>query len=325
MLGTTLPKGSETIAYHNTLFRVSELCWIKAVRLSIPEVVVRVVALVLSVAWVMVMKNAKQTYMNAEFLLAAFPLLLAWSTSGSLKIGCSGDFEEAYDSRRGMMTSVFTGWIETLRKKEPDWLHLKSSNYDLLLNPHRVAWIRPCLQWKVFPLFVLAVFAGYLALVNLKLDFETYPIFDEFQILIFHGGVGTVRTVSYLIIAASVAAFFLSIKRSVEVCGTGGVQDVFPLTAADQACVLNVLSGSKADSASPESRAPKKKTSEPTVASKPAAKKEQVVASVAPVKPAAAEPAVATKSAETPTRALSEDMNLAGGSPASASAPRSES
>ncbi|MFA7481472.1 MAG: hypothetical protein WC314_13285 [Vulcanimicrobiota bacterium] len=246
MLGSSLPQGSEAISYRNTLFRISELCWIKAVRLTIPEIVVRVLALLAGIAWFFAMQSAKQTYLNVEFLLAGFPLLLAWSTAGSLKIGCSGDFEETYEGRSGMQSSLFRSWIDGVRRKEPDWLHLSSGNYDLLLNPNRVAWIRPCWQWKFYPLFVIAVFAGYLAVVRSELvDFESLPVLGEFEVLAFPGGSGTIQALCYLVILTAIAAFVLSIKRSVEICGTGGVQDVFQLSAQDQSAVLGILAGSE--------------------------------------------------------------------------------
>ena len=211
MLGRSLPKGSEAISYQNTLFRISELCWIKAVRLSVPELVVRVLALLLGIAWFFSMTNAKGTYLNLEFLLAGFPLMLAWTTSGSLKIGCSGDFEETYEGRSGLQSSLFRNWIEGIRKKEADWLHLSAKNYDLLLNPHRVAWVRPCFQWKFYPLVVVAVFIGYLTVVRSKvIDFESLPVLKEFEILVFPGGVGTVTNLSYAIILTAIVAFGLS-------------------------------------------------------------------------------------------------------------------
>lgn len=303
MLGRSLPQGSEAISFHNTLFRVSELCWVKAVRLSIPEWVIRIAALLLGIAWIFAMKNAKSTYMNIEFLMAGFPLILAWTTSGSLKIGCSGDFEEAYDSRKGLMSSVFRGWIDTLTKQQQDWLHLKSSDYDLLLNPNRVAWIRPCVQWKFYPLVVIGAMSLYLYVVGLGFNFETYPVFDDLQILIFNDGLSTIRYLSYAIIGVAAAAFLFSIKRSVEVCGTGGVQDVFALTSADLDAVLNILAGSeKQNTASAKGKA-KAITVE---ASKPKA---------APKKP---EPKVvkeetveASKASEKPTAVLSEEAKAA--------------
>lgn len=245
MLGPNLPQGSESIAFHNTLFRISELCWIKAVRLTVPEIVVRVLSLILAIVWFFAMERAKGTYVNLEFLLAIFPIILAWNTAGSLRIGCSGDFEETYEARRGMQGSLFRNWIEGIGKREPGWLHLHSGNYDLLLNPHRVAWVRPCFQWKIFPLFVAGVFGAYLYLIGLGLNFESYPVLDEFQILIFDESPGTIRTLSYLMILTALVAFALSIKRSVEVCGTGGVQDVFPLNSEDQKSVLGILAGNE--------------------------------------------------------------------------------
>lgn len=290
MLGSSLPQGSEAISYRNTLFRISELCWIKAVRLSIPEIVVRVLALLVGIGWFFAMESAKQTYVNVEFLLAGFPLVLAWTTAGSLKIGCTGDFEETYEGRSGLQSSLFRSWIDGIRKREPDWLHLQSKNYDLLLNPHRVAWVRPCWQWKFYPLFVAAVFMGYLAVIRAQfIDFESLPVLGEFEILVFPGGEGTIVNLSYLIILISLAAFGLSIKRSVEICGTGGVQDVFQLSAEDQSAVLGILAGSEIKRTAPAKKPipPKKSTPEPEKKPAPPAPKPQTVeAPVAPPQPA---------------------------------------
>ena len=291
-----LPQGSEAITYQNTLFRISELCWIKAVRLPIPVLVLRVLALVLAIGWVIFMQKAKGTYYNVEFLLAVFPLMLAWSTAGSLKIGCSGDFEEAYESRRGIQTSLFRGWIEALRQKEPEWLHLKSSDYDLLLNPHRVAWIRPCFQWRLFPLVVAAIFYGYIKLVGLNYDFGDLPVISDFHILTFNNS-GTIITMSYVVIVVSLLLFGFSIRRSVEICGTGGVQDVFPLTAEDQAAVLGILAGTTTSSATKPAAAKSKQIEVAKDApSKPSPATKQPAA--AP-KPAPAAPQAAPAQAQT--------------------------
>jgi hypothetical protein len=267
MLGRTLPSGSDAISFHNTLFRVSELCWIKAVRLSPAELAVRVASLLLAIAWVFVIKSAKGTYYNIEFLLGLFPLVLAWSTSGSLRIGCSGDFEESYEERRGVRGDLFRGWIETLRAKEPDWVHLRGAAYDVLLNPERIAWIRPCYQWQLFPLIVIAAFAGYLTMLGVTLPAEM-PVIDDFQILIFEGGTGNVRLFSYLIIAVAAVAFGLSIKRSMEICGTGGVQDTFPMSAVDQSRLVDLIVGQTApkSTAAKVAKSPKGQSMEAIVA-----------------------------------------------------------
>lgn len=245
MLGRTLPSGSDAISFHNTLFRVSELCWIKAVRLSPAEVAIRIISVLLAIGWVVTMADAKDTYANVEFLLGVLPLVLAWNTAGSLRIGCTGDFEESYEERRGMRGALFRGWIDALRAKEPGWLHLHGSSYDLLLNPSRIAWIRPCWQWQLFPLIVLASFIGYLYLLKFNLP-KDMPVVADFRILIFEQGSGNVRLLSYLIIVVAVAAFLLSIKRSMEICGTGGVQDTFPMSLEDQNRLVDLIVGKTA-------------------------------------------------------------------------------
>lgn len=243
MLGKTLPSGSDAISFHNTLFRVSELCWIKAVRLSPLELGVRVAALLLGIVWVFAMKSAKGTFYNVEFLLGIFPIVLAWTTSGSLRIGCSGDFEESYEERRGTRGALFLGWIQTLRSKEPEWLHLHGGYYDVLLNPSRIAWIRPCISWQFYPLVMVGIFVGYLYLLGLHLDLGNTPVIEDFQILIFEGSSGTVRFLSYLMILVALLALGVSVKRSVEICGTGGVQDTFPISAQDQQRLVAVVIG----------------------------------------------------------------------------------
>lgn len=250
MLGRSLPSGSDAISFHNTLFRVSELCWIKAVRLSPVELAVRVAALALAVVWLFAMKAAKGTFYNIEFLLGLFPLALAWSTSGSLRVGCSGDFEESYEERRGVRGDLFRGWIEALRAKQSDWVYLQGANYDVLLNPQRIAWIRPCYQWQVFPLVVAAAYMGYLYLLGLNLQLKDMPVIDDFQILIFEGSTGTVNLLSYLTILVSLVAFGLSIKRSMEICGTGGVQDIFPMSAEDQSRLVDMITGKTVETSS---------------------------------------------------------------------------
>lgn len=255
MLGKTLPSGSDAISFHNTLFRVSELCWIKAVRLSPLELGIKIASLAIAIIWIFAMKSAKGTFYNVEFLLAIFPLVLAWTTAGSLRLGCSGDFEESYDQRRGNSGELFRGWIQTLRSKEPGWLHLQSSTYEALLNPSRIAWIRPCYQWQFYPLVVVGVFVGYLYLLGLNLDLGSTPVIEDFQILIFEGSAGTVRFLSYLTIILALLALGVSVKRSVEICGTGGVQDTFPVTPEDQQRLLSAMVGNTVSS-SVTSRAP---------------------------------------------------------------------
>lgn len=281
MLGSSLPTGTEAITFHNTLFRVSELCWVKAVRLSIPEMIVRALAGLLAVAWAFAMASAKSTgWYNVEWLLACLPLVMVWTIRGSLKVGSTGDFEDSYDNRWGLQTSVFQNWIGTLKKNNPNWLHLSGKSSDILVNPQRVAWVRPCYQFAVYPLIVAASFIAYLYLIGLEIAVGKYPVIEDFQILAFEGGTGTLHTVGYAIVAVSTLAFVLSIKRSVEIRAAGGIQDVFALTAAEQERLLTSIAQGGGVSS------PVKKNGSP-----PAAKQVVVQKAAAPTAPVKA-PAV---------------------------------
>lgn len=243
MLASDLPSGTDVISFRNTLFRVSELCWIKSMRLTLVEIGLRVLSIILAVAWLFAMASSKGTFQNVEFLLGLLPIVLAWHTSGSLRIGCTGDFEDSYDSRQGANGALFRSWIKTLRSKEPDWIYLEGKNYEYLLNPHRISWIRPCYEWKLFPLLVAGTFYGYLSVLNLGLNLRGYPVIDDFQILIFENSVGTLRLLCYLVVVLALACFAFSIKRSVEICGTGGVQDSFSMSLDDQDRLIGLISG----------------------------------------------------------------------------------
>ena len=286
MLGSTLPTGTEAITFQNTLFRVSELCWVKAVSLSIPELVVRVLAGVLAVAWAMSMASAKSTgWYNVEWLLACLPLVMVWTVRGSLKVGSTGDFEDSYDDRWGLQTSVFKNWIGTLKKNNPDWFHLTNRSSEVLINPNRVAWVRPCYQFAIYPLIVAGSFMAYLYLIGLEIVVGKYPVIEDFQILAFEGGTGSLNMVGYAIVAVSLLAFVLSIKKSVEIRAAGGIQDVFAITSAEQARLLNFIAqGGRdvADSKSNGAASPVKKAAAPV--KKPAPAK-TAPAKAVPVKP----------------------------------------
>lgn len=243
MLGRVLPSGSEAISFHNTLFRVSELCWIKAVRLRPIELALRVGLVVIGVLWIFAMAESKGTYANVEFLLAAFPFALAWHLSGSLQIGCSGDFEDSYEGRRGAQSEIFRRWIEELRAKEPGWVYWKGEGYEVLLNPRRIAWLRPCYTWQAFPLVVAGVFALYAYVLGLALDLRGYPVIDDCRILIFEGGVATIKLLSWVVIGLCFTIFFVTLRRCTEICGTGGVQDVFPTSIEDQDRLFDLMVG----------------------------------------------------------------------------------
>ena len=122
------------------------------------------------------------------------------------------------------------------------------------------------------------------------IDFEKLPVLDQFVILVFPGGEGTIINLSYFIILISIVAFAVSIKRSVEICGTGGVQDVFQLSADDQSAVLGILAGSEIKRSAPvkpESKKPAPKPAAAVPEPKPEAQESPSPKAPSPPKPVA--------------------------------------
>lgn len=247
MFGNKLKSGPDALSFGNTLFRISEISWIKAQGLTLPEKIVKGVLLVLGLAFIWAMQVAKGTYFNIEWLLAALPLHLCYLISSDLRLASTGDIEESYEERVGRSRSLFNDWVENLAKRNPDWIHLKNQDYAYLINPGRIAWVRSKVQISFYPVVVAAIFYAYHFVIGLDLDFESTPIVSDLRMLTFEAGqTGLLVTMCYLVVVASLAAFAVSIKRSLELCAPGGVFDTLRVTSEDEAKVLLAISGTQA-------------------------------------------------------------------------------
>lgn len=282
MFGNKLKSGPEALSFGNTLFRISEISWIKAQGLTLPEKIVKGVLLVLGVAFIWAMQVAKGTYFNVEWLLAALPLHLAYLISSDLRLASTGDIEETYEERVGRSRGLFNEWVENLSKRNPDWIHLKGQDYAYLINPDRIAWVRSKVQVSFYPLAVGAIFYAYHFVTGLDLDFETTPIVSDLRMLTFEPGqTGLLVTMCYLVVVASLAAFAVSIKRSLELCAPGGVFDSLRVSAEDEAKVLLAISGTKT-AAEKMLKTPALPVKKPVPAEKPAPVETKVEAKPAP-------------------------------------------
>ena len=293
MIGFGQKSGPEAISFGNTLYRISEISWIKAAGTSIPEKVAKGLLWFGAALFIYTLAQVKGTYLNLESLLALLPLHLGYLIKGDLRLACTGDFEESYEDRVGRSGKLFREWIDGLAKRQTQWLRLNDGDYEYLLNPERLAWARPRINWSIYPVVVAALLYAYMTLLKTGWAPEAYPFLTDLLFLEFPGGErSSLYWQLYLMIIAAVGAFGLSFKRSVEFCAPGGVQDMMWMTAADQALVLDVVSGRRKPGSKSASQAAK--TSAKAAASSPPkeAKKPQ------PVEPKPVEAKPTSKPAE---------------------------
>lgn len=258
MLGFGVKSGPEAISFGNTLFRIEEISWIKAAGLSLGEKIAKVGLLLLAVAFVVVMADAKGSYLNLECLLALFPLHLGITMGGDLRLASTGDFEESYEDRVGRNRKLFTEWIEALAKQREGWLRLNDGDYEYLINPARIAWASAKPIMPMYPLFIAVVFGAYAWVAQQTWDFADASAFlSDLTVLQFPQGTGTLVMVCGLIVLVSLVAFAVSVKRAVVLCAPGGVQDSLWVTSDDLGRVLETVAGRVVAPQSPQVTAAK--------------------------------------------------------------------
>ncbi|MBI3927124.1 MAG: hypothetical protein HY319_16430 [Armatimonadetes bacterium] len=251
-----MQSGPEALAFRDTLFRISEIAWLKAARLTRGEKIARGVLVVLGLVFVWAVANAKGSYVNVECLLALFPLHAAILMRGQTRLASTGDFEESYDDRGDGRDDVFRSWIVAIKENNPDYLAVQSDDYHYLLNPARLAWARPTWETRYYPVFLAILFAAYAWVLRQGYDVTRTPILSDVRFLYFEpGGLGLLSVVCWLLVAVSVFAFVVSFKRSIEVTAAGGVHDTFWLNAKDQQMMLDIVSGRRRAAEQPPEKA----------------------------------------------------------------------
>ncbi len=248
-----LRSGPRGVVFRGNLFCVSEISWLKSLRLTPLQWGMKVVLLVLGLVFMHAVAKAKGTYYNLECLLGLLPIHAAWLIQGENRLGSTGDFEDSYEERGNAPERVVRQWIEVLSTKYRGWLLLARNNYQYLINTERVAWAR--ISWGVdyYPLVLAGVYWGYAWVINKGYDVSGTPVISDLNLLIYSSeGLGYLTTASYLVVGGLLCAFIMSFWYGVELTAPGGAHDTLKLCREDVARLLWGLAGYESGKSAPD-------------------------------------------------------------------------
>lgn len=268
--------GPKAILYQSTLFRTSELAWVKVAPLSIPREIIRWGLIACGLAFFITVASAKDSYKNLEGLLG----LLAWHVGYWLqpdnRLASSGDLQESYEGRGGSgAPKTFRQWIGAL-SEGPNECKLRSPRYEYWFNLDRISWASPCLIADFYPLVLLPVFLGYRWLIAQGFDVASYAdILQDISLLRFEHSTDFVSFLCLLISLLGVAAWITSFSYGTVVRASGGLTDRFSMSAVDRTRFFDRLAGHGVE---PQSAAPLAARSESVATPTPAPKPPEPVA-----------------------------------------------
>lgn len=234
--------GPKAILYQSTLFRTSELVWVKVAPLAPWRELIRWSLVAAGFAFFLIVAEAKTSYWNVEGFLGLLAWHVGYYIQSEVRLASTGDLQESYESRGGGgSTKTFRQWVSALSEGQNE-CKLKSSRYDHWFNLERIAWAGPCWLVEWYPLVLIPVFLCYRWLITLELPFHN-QILDEVHFLTFESSTGFVNFLCLLIAFLGLAGWATSISPGVNVRACGGLEDQVAMSGADRDLFLNRLAG----------------------------------------------------------------------------------
>lgn len=236
--------GPKAIHYQGSLFRASELVWVKCCPLPPYRLAIKYALMALGIGFFVVVGMAKGTYVNVEGILGFLCLHIGYCMTGETRLASSGDLEESYDGRGGSgERATFEQWVTALQEG-PDECKLGKPNagYYYWINLQRVAWARHARRMDLYGLTALPLYLGYAWLAGKNFKIPLTPLLQGIRFLEFDN-LGMVTLCSYACAALGLAAALTSISNVVEVRATGGLSDTFTMSLADSQRFLDKLAG----------------------------------------------------------------------------------
>lgn len=242
--------GPKAILYQSTLFRTSELVWVKCAPLSPIRELIRWSLVAVGLGFYVVVANAKGSYLNLEGFLGLLAWHVGYHLQGDVRLASTGDLQESYEGRGGGgSVKTFRQWVTAL-SEGPDECKLQGKGYQHWINLKRVAWAAPCFLMNSYGLILVPVFLGYRWLITKGLPFD-HEILREAHVLIWENSTSFVHFLCYLIAFLGVAAWLSSLGYGVQIRACGGLTDTIALSGADRNRFLEQLAGNAGGAAAP--------------------------------------------------------------------------
>jgi len=263
--------GPKAILYQSTLFRTTELVWVKVAPLAPWRELIRWGLVGCGLAFYMAIASAKDSYLNIEGFLGLLAWHVGYYLQPDVRLASTGDLQESYEGRGGSGSArTFRQWVSALSEGENE-CKLRSQRYQHWINLQRVAWAGPCWIVEWYPLVLVPVFLGYKwILANFKLPFEN-AILSDMHLLTFENPTGWVHFLCLLIAFLGLAGWLTSISPGAEVRACGGLTDRFALSGTDRQRFFEQLAGNQRP-AQAEENPPASVPTPPQLASTPSAK-----------------------------------------------------
>jgi len=234
--------GPKAILYQSTLFRTSELVWVKVAPLPPWRELVRWSLVAAGLAFYLIVASAKGTYWNLEGFLGLLAWHVGYYVQSEVRLASTGDLQESYESRGGGGSSkTFRQWVSALSEGD-DECKIVGPRYQHWFNLQRIAWAGPCWLVEWYPLILIPVFVAYRWLINMDLNLHN-PILDEIHFLTFEQSTGFVDFLCVLIAFLGLVGWLTSIHPGVSLRASGGLSDRVALSSADRDFLLDRLAG----------------------------------------------------------------------------------
>ncbi len=237
--------GPKAIQYQGTLFRASELVWVKSCPLPPWKLVVKYGLMALGIVFFLAVAWAKDTAFNIEGILGFFALHLGYTMQSDIRLASSGDLIETYESRGGQgRRETFEQWIQALSNGN-DECKIGGNNqpYSYWFNLQRVAWARFSRTFDLYGLVAVPLYLGYDWIISKNFTIPLTPLLQDIHLLQFEGHEGVISMLCWVLAAMGVAHVAASIGSVLEVRATGGLTDYFRMNSQDANRFLEKLAG----------------------------------------------------------------------------------
>jgi hypothetical protein len=242
--------GPKAILYQSTLFRTSELVWVKVAPLAPWRELIRWSLVAGGLAFYMVVASAKGSYFNLEGFLGLLAWHVGYHLQPDVRLASTGDLQESYESRGGSGSAkTFRQWVAALSEGE-DECKLQGKHYQHWFNLQRIAWAGPCWIAEWYPLILIPVFLFYRYVITLTLPLDN-EILSDIHFLTFQQSPDFIHFLCYLMAVLGFLGWATSVQPGVVVRACGGLTDKIGLSGSDRSLFLERLAGNLVSSTAP--------------------------------------------------------------------------